>query len=96
MPKTFSAYAVHGLVGKRLKRKPLDIRLILETSEQDPVGQRNAYNGPEWWDSSEDEDEDDGLNQWVKREVELVPGTRPLATYVEGSEAFVRVQRRNA
>lgn len=89
IPKAFPIYAVLGLVGKRLQQLPLDLRLILETNERDPVGSRNAYDGPEWWDSSDEEDDEEG--EWVKREVELVAGTRALATYIESHEVTIRV-----
>ena len=92
IPKSLTIYAVLGLVGKKLDRFPLDLRLILETNERDPVGRDSAYAGPEWWDSSDDEVEE--RHEWVKREVELVAGTRALGTFVEGSAAVVRVERR--
>lgn len=90
IPKSFNIYAVLGMVGKRLNAMPLGLRLILETNEKDPVGKDSAYVGPEWWDSSDDEAEMEREN-WVKRQVELVAGTRALGTFVEAREASVRV-----
>lgn len=92
IPKAFPIYAVLGLVAKRLREMPLDLRLILETNEQDPVGMNGPYNGPEWWDSSDEEEERDGSGNWIKREVELVASTRALSTYIDGHEAVVRVE----
>lgn len=97
IPKAFDTYSVLGLVGKRLAVAPLKLRLILETGERDPMGIRaGAGKAPEYWDSSDEED-DEGLNgkgAWVAREVELTGGTRSLGTFVEGSEARVRVETR--
>ena len=97
IPKSFSIYSVLGMVGKRLGIMPLDLRLVLETDERDPVGKSGGYVEPIWWDSSDDESEDghqgaDGA--WIRREVELVAGTRALGTYVDGNEAIIRVGRR--
>ena len=94
IPKSFSIYAVLGMVGKRLGQIPLHLRLVLETNERDPVGMSNGYEGPEWWDSSDDEDEA-GEVGWVRRDVEMVAGTRALGTFVDGLVAMVRVERRD-
>ncbi|KAK3725111.1 hypothetical protein LTR37_000622 [Vermiconidia calcicola] len=92
LPKSLPIYALLGLVGKRLGIMPLDLRLVLETNERDPVGLNAGYAGPEWWDSSDDEVEGNGEGEWVRREVEMVAGTRALGTFVEGMEASVRVE----
>jgi tubulin-specific chaperone E len=93
IPKSFNIYAVLGLVAKKLNCFSLELRLVLETNERDPVGRDSAYAGPQWWDSSDDDVEED-RHEWVKREVELIAGTRTLGTFVEGSTAVVRVARR--
>jgi len=90
IPKSLSTYALLGLVGKHLRILPLKLRLVWETGEHDPVKDEGSE-APEWWDSSDEESEAEG-GEWVAREVELVPGTRPLGTYMEGREARVRVQ----
>lgn len=96
IPKTFNVYSLHGLVGKKLGVMPLKVRLIWETGERDPLGQRGAYSGPEWWDSSDESDDDAAVDgQSVLREVELIPGTRALGTYIEGREARIRVELRD-
>lgn len=92
VPKSFSIYAILGLVGKRLGQRPLDLRLVLETTEHDPAGSRDNYNGPAWWDSSDEEADHVALQDWTKREIELAASTRALATYVDGREAHVRVE----
>jgi len=97
IPKSFSIYSVLGIVGKRLRIMPLDLRLVLETDERDPVRKSAGYAEPIWWDSSDDESEDghQGADEaWIRREVELVAGTRALGTYVDSGEAMIRVERR--
>ena len=96
IPKSFQMYSLHGVAGKQLRVAPLRLRLILQTNESDPVGRDSGYSGPEWWDSSDDEAEgkDGEAGEWVKREVELIAGTRTLGTYVEGMEATVRIEIR--
>lgn len=90
IPKSFNIYAVLGVVGKHFGLAPLTLRLTWETGERDPA-HGAAYQGPEWWDSSDEEDTTAVSGDWVEREVELVPGTRAVGTYVEGKEATVRV-----
>lgn len=93
VPKSFNTYALLGLVGKKLSLMPLTLRLMWETGEQDPVAQNDAYEGPEWWDSSEDEGEQQtNASKLLTREVELVAGTRTIGTYIEGGKARVRVE----
>lgn len=94
VPKSFNIYSLLGIVGKRLGIVPLQLRLVWETGERDPVGKDRGYTGPEWWDSSDEEEDDELRNSdaFVAREVELVAGTRPIGTYFEGREARVRVE----
>lgn len=92
LPKSLSIYALLGVVGKRFEQMPLDLRLIVETTEQDPAESRESYTGPDWWDSSDDESAGDGHGDWTKREVELVASTRTLASYVDSRELYVRVE----
>ncbi|OQO12162.1 hypothetical protein B0A48_02802 [Cryoendolithus antarcticus] len=92
-PKSLSIYTLLGLVGRELDVSTLKLRLVWETGERDPV--RTTQNeGPEWWDSSDEEDEAVGRQELIDREVELVPGTRLLATYIEGQEGTIRIERR--
>ena len=93
IPKSFNIYAVLGIVGKRLSQMPLELCLILETNEKDPVGRDSGYDGPSWWDS--DDEAVVVREEWVKREVELVAGTRALGTFTEGGEANVRIEIRH-
>lgn len=96
-PKSFDVYAVLGLVGKRLGVSPLSLELVLETGERDPMARDSGYAGPECWDSSDEDGEGSALQdeEWTTREVELIPSTRALGTYVEGREATVRVRLKN-
>ncbi|CAK1356108.1 unnamed protein product [Cercospora beticola] len=97
IPKSFNIYSVLGMVGKKLGVMPLELRLIWETGERDPIGLNQDQTGIEEWDSDEEEDGDETrvAENSVAREVELVAGTRTLGTYIEGREARVRVERKS-
>lgn len=90
IPKSCSIYKVHGILGRRLGVEPLQLRLILETGEKDRVDMA-TWNGVEEWDSDEEDAEEDG-EEWKEREEELVAGTRPLGTFVDGYKARIRVE----
>lgn len=90
IPKSCSIYKVHGIIGRRLGVEPLRLRLILETGEKDRVDMA-TWNGVEEWDSDEEDAEEVG-EEWKEREEELVAGTRPLGTFVDGSKAKIRVE----
>ncbi|EME49026.1 hypothetical protein DOTSEDRAFT_19505 [Dothistroma septosporum NZE10] len=93
VPKSIDVYALFGIAGKRLGVMPLKLRLILETGEHDPVGSNMSFEGPEWWDSSDEEDDRPAADHgFVAREVELVPGTRAIGTYFDGPGAQIRVE----
>lgn len=96
IPKSFSVYELLGIVGKKLNIMPLRLRLVWETGERDPAGAKESgvgYEGPEWWDSSDEEVDDLKNEGWLIREVVLVPGTRMLGTYLEGPTAVIRVEK---
>ena len=91
--KSTNVYSLLGIAGRRLKTMPLKLRLILETGEHDPIGSDAGYAGPDWWDSSDEEDDRPRAGQeFVAREIELVAGTRPIGTYIEGRDAHIRVE----
>ncbi|KAG9905035.1 tubulin-specific chaperone, partial [Aureobasidium melanogenum] len=92
IPKSCSIYKVHGVIGRRLGVEPTQLRLILETGEKDRVDMA-TWNGVEEWDSDEEDAEEAG-EEWKEREEELVPGTRPLGTFVDGMKARIRVELR--
>jgi len=96
IPKSFSVYEMLGIVGKKLNIMPLRLRLVWETGEKDPTGTRESRlgsEGPEWWDSSDDDAVNPDNEEWLMREIVLVPGTRVLGTYFEGQTATVRVEK---
>ncbi|TKA76524.1 hypothetical protein B0A49_02918 [Cryomyces minteri] len=95
IPRSFSVYSVLGLVGKRTGLVPMTLRLIWETGEWDPVASKFSDDDAEYWSSSdEDTDEAKGWSDGrsVLREEELVTGTRMVGTWIEASEAVVRVE----
>ena len=93
IPRSASVYALLGRVGKRLDVSPLKLKLVWETGERDPVRRGgDGSDAPEWWDSSDEEDEGGEESEWVEREVQLVAGTRIVGSYFEGRSARVRVE----
>ncbi|KAL8913181.1 MAG: hypothetical protein Q9171_001975 [Xanthocarpia ochracea] len=117
IPKQTNIYRLKSLVGRIYSIPCMEIRLVLETDEWDPVPAAKPEDDD--WSCSEDEwSEDAGVksddstevkeggkkrkrdkekdkNLWVRREIELVDSTRPVAFWVEGREARVRVERRD-
>jgi tubulin-specific chaperone E len=93
LPKSLSIYTVLGVVGKYFGIPPPTLRLVWETGEWDfAAGKDEAHEDAEW--DSEDDGED-GVERWhegrTKREVELVPGTRSVGTWVDGNAVDIRV-----
>lgn len=106
IPKSQHIYFLLGHVARKIGVPLFELRLVWLTGERDPRGREagaNAVAGGgvlEWWDSSEDEEDEgkgaggDSEEDFVEREEELVPGNRPLGTYIEGREARIRVELR--
>ena len=93
IPRSASVYSLLGRVGKKLGVMPLGLRLVWETGEKDPVGgSGSAGDAPEYWDSSDEEENEAGKGEWVAREVELAAGTRAVGSYIEGVGGRVRVE----
>jgi hypothetical protein len=91
LPKRLSIYAVLGLVGKRVGLSPFQIKLFWETGEWE--FKRAGYvDDDEQWDSEDADDEAAGTQGKILREIQLIPGTRSLGTWVEGSQAAVRIE----
>ncbi len=93
IPRSFDVYRLKGIVGKLFGKLPLQLRLVWETGEWDPVAATEQRD----WDSSDEEIEIDGRkdrSDWLQREVELKDGTREVGYWVEGREATVRVELR--
>lgn len=92
LPQSMSIYTVMGQVGKRLGIQPMSLRLTWETGERDPVKRQRVgqFDSIDWSSDSED-DSSTQHTQWIDREVNLVPGTRPLGTIVECKDAWLRL-----
>ena len=94
LPKSFSIYRVQGVVGKHFGLRPWTLRLVWETGEWDVSKPREQENFAEW-DSEDDDGQESNLgNERVRRVVELVPGTREIGTWVEGSEVNIMAKVR--
>jgi hypothetical protein len=85
-----TAYTVLGIVGKHFKIKPMECRLVWETGDWMSARKSMTDIADDDWDS-EDSEAEIGMER-IMREVEIVPGTRSIGTWVDGSEATVRVE----
>lgn len=103
IPRSFDVYRIKGIVGRLLGVRPLECKLIWEMGEWDPVGREED----DVWSCSEEEGDDadqsrsraeadDGKSRgkWVKREVELVDGTKDVGFWIDRREARIRVEPR--
>lgn len=63
VPRSLDIYAVKGLAGRLFGVKPLEIRLVWETGEWDPVGGFDEDRDASW---SEDEQEEDLEAKWER------------------------------
>ncbi|KAF2088772.1 tubulin-specific chaperone E [Saccharata proteae CBS 121410] len=96
LPRSLTVYAALGVVGRKFGLSPLEIRLFWETGDREAGNAEEQDGRAEEWDS---EDEGDGnVEEQIRgdlfREVEWVAGTKLIGTWVEGSEARVRVELR--
>lgn len=95
IPKSFDVYTLLGIISKRLQVPTRSLSLTWVTGEKDPLAQNDSLEGPEWWDSDDEEDGDgQGVDELVSREVEIPAGTRAIGTYFESGEAVVKVSVR--
>jgi len=98
IPQTFSLYNVHGLLSRRLNLSYTLFNLIWETGEKEPpayiIAKRKVV---EEWNSDDEFDceGDDMNNDWVDREVELKPSTRPIGTIVDKKDIIIRIEKRS-
>lgn len=90
LPMSCTAYTVIGVVSKHFNIKPTKCRLIWETGDWMLTRKIVANGGDEDWDS-DDSDAEIGMES-IMREVEIVPGTRSIGTWIDGIEATVRVE----
>lgn len=89
IPMNCTVYTVLGFVGKHFSTKPYKCKLIWETGDWMHVA-RDAGDLGEDYDS--DDSEKEIRVDRVMREVEIVAGTRPIGTWIDGTEATVRVE----
>lgn len=106
LPRGFDIYRVKGIVGRAFGFPPLNIRLIWETGEWDPVAGYEEYEE----DSDSDNDSNAGAadfdvgdqpredtrnrGQWIQREVEIEDSTRQIGFCIDGMKAKVRIELR--
>ena len=92
IPMSFTAYTVLGIVGKHFGIKPMKCKLVWETGDWMSARKTMGDLTDETWDS-DDSDAEIGMER-IMREVEIVPGTRSIGTWIDGTEAIVRVEQR--
>jgi hypothetical protein len=90
IPMACTAYTVLGLVGKHFGIKPMECKLLWETGDWMPAKRNVVGFDEDEYDS--DDSEDEAKMDRIMREVEIVPGTRSIGTWIDGSEATVRVE----
>ena len=106
VPGRCTAYTLIGMVARRFAVSPSRLRLVWETGDwvprpRDAVVEAGSEAGSESEDESgsEDGDGDGGEGKGrgrVMREVEIVPGTRSVGTWIEGMEATIRAELQDA
>lgn len=107
IPKAVDIYAVKGIAGKLFGEGPLDLKLIWETGEWDPVAGFDDQEGDSSDEEAEEEERErrgddthgaedaaDRPGRWIKREVELKEGPRQLGYCVDGVDVKIRVEAR--
>lgn len=92
IPMSSTAYTTLGVVGNHFGVKPIKCRLVWETGDWMSVRKSATDIIDDDW-NSEDSEAEIGMER-VMREVEIVPGTRSIGTWIDGSEATVRVEER--
>jgi hypothetical protein len=90
IPMACTAYTVLGLVGKHFGIKPMECKLLWETGDWMPAKSNVVGFDEDEYDS--DDSDDEAKMDRIMREVEIVPGTRSIGTWIDGSEATVRVE----
>lgn len=98
VPSRCAAYTLIGMVGREFGIKPTGFKLFWETGDWVPAPRDMTMEEYSDYDS-EGEESADGEGKKpaansVMREVEIVPGTRSIGTWIEGMEARVRVELR--
>jgi hypothetical protein len=93
IPTGSTAYTTLGVVGKHFGIKPIKCRLIWETGDWISIRKRATEIVDDDCDS-EDSEAEIGMER-VMREVEVMPGTRSIGTWIDGTEATVRVEVQN-
>lgn len=90
IPARFTAYTFIGMVSKEFGIKPTKCRLVWETGEWMPAPRGEEVD--EGWDSGSDDEVEKPVWNSIMREVEILPGTRSIGTWIEGMEATVRAE----
>lgn len=93
IPARCTAYTLIGMASRTFGIKPTGLRLVWETGDWVPAPRGDVRADLESESEDEEDDEENGAGR-VAREVEIVPGTRSVGTWIEGMEATIRVELR--
>lgn len=89
IPKSLTIYSVLSLVGKKFNLQPLLLRLVWRTSGMDDVEQEHSNDSRRTWNEKQAES---AQSELLMGEV-LVPRTRHIGTWIEGTTAMITVEQ---
>ncbi|KAL8336311.1 hypothetical protein RB601_000228 [Gaeumannomyces tritici] len=99
IPRSLDMYAVKGIAGRLFGLSPMGLSLVWETGEWDPVAGFDDESG----EGSGAEEEvagsgaaDAGRGRLVPRQVRLIDSPRQFGYCIDGSEARIRVEKKQA
>lgn len=94
IPGRSTAYTLIGMVCREFSIKPTKCALVWETGDWVPAPKGVEKESDDDSDEDVSEDEERPALNSVMREVQILPGTRSVGTWIEGMEATVRVELR--
>lgn len=109
IPRTIGIYALKGIVARLFGLRAMSLRLIWETEEWDPVAGASegwSVSDEDTDSNTEALSVDDPASkagkaqtgraqkQWMRREVELVDGTKNIGFWIENPDARIRIEVR--
>jgi hypothetical protein len=99
IPMGITTYTLIGMVARRFGLDFTKCRLVYETGDWIPKPGKDDAEDDVW--SSDSSDSEGAGSQkkraepkedLIMREVEIVPGTRPISTWIDGMQAVVRIE----
>ena len=94
IPMNFTSYSLLGLVGKKFRIKPMNCKLMCEMGDCIPARQTRTLKSSDSDSESDQRNRKENPRESATREVEIIPSTRAVGTWVDGREAIVRIEAR--